>query len=103
MDVTLRTGVIEYRCLGGTLDFTFLAGPEPHQVAEQYAQVIGCPVQMPYWSFGLHLCSITHTTLAETNEVVRKMDEARIPLECMWNDFWYMDRKRDFSVSIDFP
>jgi alpha-glucosidase len=103
MDVILRTGVVEYRCLGGTLDFTFMGGPDPHQVVQQYSQVIGRPAQMPYWSFGLHLCSISHTTLEETGTAVRKMSEADIPLECMWNDFWYMDRKRDFSVSKDFP
>ncbi|WWD21811.1 hypothetical protein CI109_106299 [Kwoniella shandongensis] len=78
MDVILRTGVIEYRCLGGTLDFTFLAGPQPHQVVQQYSNV-------------------------ETEEVVRRMAESDIPLECMWNDFYFMDRKRNFTLSKDFP
>lgn len=102
-DVILRTGVIEYRSLGGTLDLTFLAGPTPHKVVQQYSQVIGRPAQMPYWSFGFHLCSIGHTTLAETQQVVDKMADSKIPLECMWNDFYYMDRKRNFTLSADFP
>ncbi|ORY35079.1 glycoside hydrolase family 31 protein [Naematelia encephala] len=102
-DVILRTGVVEYRTLGGTLDFTFLAGPEPHRVVQQYSNVVGRPAQMPYWSFGFHLCSIGHSTLLETQEVVDRMADSNIPLECIWNDFYYMDRKRNFTLSKDFP
>lgn len=103
MDAILRSGVIEYRCLGGTLDLTFVAGPTPHQVVQQYSDVVGKPAQMPFWSFGFHLCSINHKTLAETADVVKRMADAEIPLEVMWSDFYYMDRKRNFTLSTDFP
>lgn len=35
-------------------------------------------------------------------EVVKKMKEAEIPLETVWSDLDYMDRKRNFEVSADF-
>ena len=103
MDVILRTGVIEYRCLGGALDLTIVSGPSPVQVIEQYSNVVGRPAQMPFWSFGFHLCRIDYKSIEETQEAVDRMREAGIPLECMWNDFDYMDRKRNFTVSDRYP
>lgn len=62
MDIKLtndaRSGGLEYNAVGGVLDFYFLAGSEsdPIQLAKQYAEVVGTPVEMPYWSFGYHQC-----------------------------------------------
>ena len=47
---------LEYNILGGVLDFYFLAGPTPLQVAEQYAELVGHSTMMPYWGFGYHHC-----------------------------------------------
>lgn len=45
---------LEYNTLGGIVDFYFLAGPSPAQVAQQYSRVIGTPTQMAYWTHGFH-------------------------------------------------
>lgn len=49
---------LEYNVIGGVLDFYFLAGSEtdPTEVARQYADIVGTPAEVPYWSFGLHQC-----------------------------------------------
>lgn len=47
---------IEYRLLGGTLDFYFLSGPTPQKVIEQYGAVVGLPGWQPAWAFGFQLC-----------------------------------------------
>jgi alpha-glucosidase len=49
---------LEYNVIGGVLDFYFLAGSEsdPVEVARQYAEVVGKPAEVPYWSFGFHQC-----------------------------------------------
>ena len=49
---------LEYNVVGGVVDFYFFAGSEsdPTAVARQYAEVVGTPAEMPYWSFGLHQC-----------------------------------------------
>lgn len=44
---------LEYNTLGGVFDFYFLAGPTPKDVSKQYAEVVGLPVMMPYWGFGV--------------------------------------------------
>lgn len=49
---------LEYNVIGGILDFYFLAGSEtdPTEVARQYAEVVGTPAEVPYWTFGFHQC-----------------------------------------------
>ena len=62
MDVKLREddggASLEYNVIGGVFDFYFLAGSEtdPAEVSRQYAQIVGTPAEVPYWSFGLHQC-----------------------------------------------
>lgn len=49
---------LEYNIIGGVLDIYFLAGDEqdPAAAARQYAEVVGTPAEVPYWSFGFHQC-----------------------------------------------
>lgn len=49
---------LEYNVIGGVLDMYFLSGSEsdPTELARQYAEVVGVPAEVPYWSFGLHQC-----------------------------------------------
>ena len=62
MDVKIREDSVgaslEYNVIGGIFDFYFLAGSEtdPAEAARQYAQIVGTPAEVPYWSFGLHQC-----------------------------------------------
>jgi alpha-glucosidase len=89
---------LEYNILGGVLDFYFVAGPSPADVARQYAAIVGLPVEMPYWSFGFHQCSYKYRDAFELAEVVHNHSVAGIPLETLWTDINYMDRRRVFSL-----
>ncbi len=104
MDVLLRSGVVEYRILGGTLDLYFLSGPTPREVVEQYSEVVGKPARIPFWAFGFHMCRWGQrwSTLDGVREVVERMKEENIPLETVWSDLDYMDRRRNFVVNEDF-
>lgn len=58
MDVKInKTGdgkqYLEYNILGGVFDFYFLAGPTPKEVSVQYAEIVGLPAMMSYWTFGV--------------------------------------------------
>lgn len=67
MDIKVTTddkgSTLEYDVIGGVLDFYFLAGSEtdPTEVARQYAEVVGTPAEVPYWSFGFHQCRYGYT------------------------------------------
>lgn len=51
-----KVSLIEYRMIGGVLDFYFFSGPTPNSVIEQYGALIGLPTWQPVWGFGFHLC-----------------------------------------------
>lgn len=85
---------LEYNTLGGVLDFYFVAGPSPVEVAQQYAEVAGLPTLMPYWGLGLHNCRYGYQDAFDVAEVVYNYSQASIPLETMWTDIDYMDRRR---------
>ncbi|KAH9816984.1 glycoside hydrolase family 31 protein [Teratosphaeria destructans] len=89
---------LEYNVLGGVLDFYFLAGPSPVEVAQQYSAVVGKSALMPYWGFGFHQCRYGMQDVYEVAEVVANYSAAGIPLETMWTDIDYMYLRRVFSL-----
>jgi alpha-glucosidase len=89
-----RDQYLEYNTLGGVLDFYFLAGPNPVAVSQQYAEVVGLPAMMPYWGFGFHNCRYGYQDAYAVAEVIYNYSKAEIPLETMWTDIDYMDRRR---------
>ncbi|KFY10290.1 hypothetical protein V491_07732 [Pseudogymnoascus sp. VKM F-3775] len=95
---------LEYNSLGGVLDFYFVAGPTPVAVAQQYAEVVGLPAMMPYWGLGYHNCRYGYQDAFDVAEVIHNYSVAAIPLETMWTDIDYMDRRRVFSLDPErFP
>ncbi|KAK5136148.1 hypothetical protein LTR08_003985 [Meristemomyces frigidus] len=95
---------LEYNTLGGVLDFYFLAGASPVEVAQQYSEVVGKSAMMPYWGFGFHQCRYGMQDVYEVAEVVANYSLAGIPLETMWTDIDYMYLRRVFTLDPDrFP
>ena len=109
MDIKVDTddqgSTLEYNVIGGVLDFYFLAGSEtdPTEVARQYAEVVGTPAEVPYWSFGFHQCRYGYTgtclkpsfarviaecctDFVDVANVIVNYSDANIPLETMWTD-----------------
>ena len=89
---------LEYNTLGGVVDFYFLAGPSPTKVSKQFAEVVGLPAMMPYWTFGFHQCKFRYRDVFELAKVVANYSEANIPLEVMWSDIDYMDHRKVFTT-----
>ena len=89
---------LEYNSIGGVIDLYFLAGPTPNDVAKQYADLVGHPALVPYWGLGFHQCRYGYQDVYEVAGVVSNYSAAKIPLETMWTDIDYMDKRRVFTI-----
>ncbi|KAI0338173.1 glycoside hydrolase family 31 protein [Trametopsis cervina] len=99
-----NVSLIQYRLIGGTLDFYFFSGPSPQKVIEQYGELVGLPTWQPAFGFGFHLCRWGYEDLNITKDQVTKMRDANIPLEVMWNDIDLYHALRDFTTDpVSFP
>ena len=104
MNINVNKTSLEYNTIGGIFDFYFLAGPDPADVSRQYAEVVGLPAMVPYWSFGFHQCKYGWPNVNYVTEVVANYSKANIPLETLWGDIDYMDHRQDFTVDpVNYP
>ena len=95
---------MQYRLLGGTLDFYFFSGPSPQQVIEQYGELIGLPTWQSAWGFGFQLSRWGYRDINDTRDQVVNMRAANIPLEVMWNDIDLYHALRDLTTDpVSFP
>lgn len=53
MDIAITQNKLQYRVIGGVLDFYFFMGPTPLKVMDQLTSIIGRPYMPPYWGLGL--------------------------------------------------
>lgn len=95
---------LEYNIIGGVLDFYFMAGPTPRDVAMQYAEITQPPLMTPYWGLGFHQCKYGYQDVYEVAAVTANYSAHDIPLETIWTDIDYMDRRRIFTIDLErFP
>jgi alpha-glucosidase (family GH31 glycosyl hydrolase) len=103
-EVNLNPNKLEYRTIGGILDFYIFTGSMPQEVVQQYHELIGKPVMIPYWSLGFHQCRWGYKNVNDSRAVVEGYKKYNIPLETMWNDIDYMDHYKLFTFDpVNYP
>jgi alpha-glucosidase len=104
MDVITSTSQVQFRLIGGILEWYIFVGPTHEQVFQQYHAVIGRPHLPPYWSLGWHQCKYGWHSLQEVETVVATYAQHEIPLDTIWGDIDYMDAYQDFTWDpVNFP
>jgi alpha-glucosidase (family GH31 glycosyl hydrolase) len=99
MDISVLADRINFKVLGGILDFYVFAGGSAKDVVQQSTAVVGKPAMVPFWSLGFHNCRWGYTGLQEIEEIVANYSAAGIPLDVQWFDIDYMSGYRDFTVN----
>ncbi|XP_036037737.1 maltase-glucoamylase, intestinal [Onychomys torridus] len=103
MDVTFQPlPALTYRTTGGILDFFVFLGPTPELVTQQYTELIGRPVMVPYWSLGFQLCRYGYENDTEIASLYDEMVAKQIPYDVQYSDIDYMERQLDFTLSPKF-
>ncbi|KAJ8027757.1 Maltase-glucoamylase, intestinal [Holothuria leucospilota] len=88
---------LNFRTIGGVLDFYFFLGPTPEDVVSQYTEAVGRPYMPAYWSLGFQLCRYGYNSLQTLQATVDRMRSYQIPFDVQYGDIDYMDQQRDFT------
>lgn len=66
---------------------------------EKFHEYIGASHIPPFWSIGYHQCRWGYQTVDVLEEVLDKFKENDLPIDTIWSDLDYMDRKMIFTVN----
>ncbi|GMR49890.1 hypothetical protein PMAYCL1PPCAC_20085, partial [Pristionchus mayeri] len=95
---TLPAPGLVYRTIGGFLDMYFFPGPTPAQVIAQYHAFIGRPAMPSYWALGYQLSRWGYKSLDDLKSRVAAVMTEGIPLDIVYADIDYMDKRKDFTL-----
>lgn len=78
----------------GIVDFFFMPGPSPADVAMQYAQLTGTASLPPMFGISYHQCRWNYNDQEDVKLVDASFDEHDIPYDVIWLDIEHTDGKR---------
>ncbi|CAN6607920.1 glucosidase 2 subunit alpha [Trichomonascus vanleenenianus] len=81
----------------GLLDFVVFLGDRPQDIARSYGGLTGFAQLPQLWSLGYHQCRWNYFTQEEVEDLAKEFDERDIPLDCVWLDIEYSDKKQYFN------
>jgi len=88
----------------GPLDYYILYGPEPKQVVESWAWLVGTTPMPPLWSLGYQQSRYSYSPESEVRRIAARLRSERIPADVIWLDIDYQLKNRPFTVDPErFP
>lgn len=104
MSAVVGPQTLTFRTTGGIIDMWLFIGPQPEDVIFQYHQLIGPPVEIPYWSLGWHQSRWGYVNVSMLQQVYDNYTYYGLPLDVLWNDIDYMLNKQDFVFDpVNYP
>jgi alpha-glucosidase len=88
----------------GPLDLYVVYGPEPKQVLETWAWLVGTTPMPPIWSLGYQQSRYSYYPEAEVKRIADRLRSERIPTDVIWLDIDYQYKNWPFTVDPErFP
>ncbi|MES1917048.1 MAG: hypothetical protein MHM6MM_008809, partial [Cercozoa sp. M6MM] len=97
VEVATSPGLVQWRAIGGVLDFIVAVGDSPASVTRQLQSVFGRPTMPPLWSLGFQVCRYGFKNLEEVQDVVDNMRRHELPFDVAYFDIDYMHKKEVFT------
>jgi len=94
MDVITNPDNVQFRTVGGVLDFYVCIGPSPEEAVRQYHAIIGRAHLPPFWGLGWQQSRWGVGSIEELQGVVDSYAKAQIPLETIYSDIDYVRQQR---------
>ena len=89
---------------GGPLDYYILYGPDPKDVVEDWAWLVGTTPLPPLWSLGYQQSRYSYYPESEVRRIAGKLRSERIPADVIWLDIDYQLKNRPFTIDPErFP
>ena len=84
---------------GTDLDIYTIEADSPRLIVKEFRELIGKSYLPPFWAMGYQQSRWSYPDAETVREVVRRYDEADIPLDCVYLDIDYMERFKSFTVN----
>ncbi|MBR3349747.1 MAG: alpha-glucosidase [Solobacterium sp.] len=84
---------------GTDFDIYLIEGETPLKIVRQFRELIGKSYMPPLWALGYQQSRWSYHSSEAVREVIRKYEEADIPLECVYLDIDYMERFKNFTIN----
>ena len=83
---------------GGPLDFYIVYGPEPKDVLERWAWLVGTTPLPPMWALGYQQSRYSYYPEAEVKRIGDSLRSEHIPADVIWLDIDYQYKNWPFTV-----
>jgi alpha-glucosidase len=90
--------------VAGPLDYYILYGPDPKQVEEEWAWLVGTTPMPPLWSLGYQQSRYSYYPESEVRRIAARLRSEHIPADVIWLDIDYQYKYWPFTVDKErFP
>lgn len=99
-----ESGAVSFSAEGGEMNYVFIYGPKPDDVARSYHNLTGKPELPPLWALGYHQCRWSYYPESKVRDIAASFRKHQIPCDAIYLDIDYMDGWRCFTWDYEhFP
>lgn len=86
----------------GEMDYWIVAGENPADIEESYADVVGKVPMMPEYGLGFWQCKLRYQTQDEIIEVAREYKRRNLPIDVIVVDYFHWPHQGDWKFDLEY-